>query len=204
MADKHIVGLVKREVGESRFEPIDDVADVIKLAGRGGALDLEGEFGVSAERVPALDIVTKLAIGAGLEALRDAGLPLVMRYKTTTRGTSLPDRWVLPEALQDDTGVVFASAFPGLNSFADEMTRYHLDRGHRERLALLRELRARIRETGAPAAALADSTARIQETEALLRQDGFVFDRRFLFRILAMGHSQFAEHIGARGPEHRR
>src|SRR5690606_29576937 len=26
------------------------------------------------------------------------------------------------------------------------------------------------------------------------------FDRRFIFRILAMGHSQFAEYIGARGP----
>ena len=26
------------------------------------------------------------------------------------------------------------------------------------------------------------------------------FDRRFLFRILAMGHSQFAEYVGARGP----
>ncbi|MCK6547439.1 SDR family NAD(P)-dependent oxidoreductase, partial [Myxococcota bacterium] len=28
----------------------------------------------------------------------------------------------------------------------------------------------------------------------------YTFDRRFLFRILAMGHSQFAELIGARGP----
>ena len=31
-------------------------------------------------------------------------------------------------------------------------------------------------------------------------REPFNFDRRFLFRILAMGHSQFAEHIGARGP----
>jgi hypothetical protein len=96
MADKHIVRLVKSEVGESRFETIDDVAEVIKLAGRAGALDLEREFGVSAERIPALDVVTRLAIGAGLEALRDAGIPLVMRYKTTTRGRAsrplLPDR----------------------------------------------------------------------------------------------------------------
>ena len=27
-----------------------------------------------------------------------------------------------------------------------------------------------------------------------------MFDRRFLFRVLSMGHSQFAELIGARGP----
>ena len=33
------------------------------------------------------------------------------------KGTQLPDRWVLPEALRDDTGVIFASAFPGLEEF---------------------------------------------------------------------------------------
>ena len=96
----------------SRRSP--STAEVIKLAGRGGDLDLAEEFGVPAERIPALDIVTRLAIGAGLDALRDAGIPLVMRYKTTTRGTKLPERWALPEALQDDTGIIFASAFPGL------------------------------------------------------------------------------------------
>ncbi|HEX2706358.1 MAG TPA: hypothetical protein VHM65_11410, partial [Candidatus Lustribacter sp.] len=40
---------------------------------------------------------------------------LVMRYKTTTLGTQFPDRWALPEALRDTTGVVLASAFPGYN-----------------------------------------------------------------------------------------
>jgi acyl transferase domain-containing protein/NAD(P)-dependent dehydrogenase (short-subunit alcohol dehydrogenase family) len=198
MVDKHVVRLVKSEVGESRFESIDDVAEVIKLAGRAGALDLEKEFGVSAERIPALDVVTKLAIGAGLEALRDAGIPLVMRYKTTTRGTFLPDRWALPDALRDDTGVIFASAFPGLDSFASDMTSYHVDRGRREQLALLRDLRARLDGGGTPA--LAELDRRIDETETLLGKDGFVFDRRFLLRVLSMGHSQFAEHIGARGP----
>ena len=28
----------------------------------------------------------------------------------------------------------------------------------------------------------------------------YSFDRRFVFRVLSMGHSQFAEYIGARGP----
>ena len=31
------------------------------------------------------------------------------------------------------------------------------------------------------------------------RAEALCFDRRFLFRVLAMGHSQFAELIGARG-----
>ncbi len=98
MLDKHITRLVKSENGDATFETITDVADVIKLAGRGGAFDLEDEFGISAERVGALDRVTQLAIAAGIDALRDAGIPLVMRYKTTTKGTQLPERWGLPDS----------------------------------------------------------------------------------------------------------
>src|ERR1035441_10112932 len=84
--DKHITRLVKGDNGGPTFETIDAVGDVIKLAGRAGAFDLEKEFGVSADRLPALDRVTQLAIAAGLDALRDAGIPLVMRYKTTSKG----------------------------------------------------------------------------------------------------------------------
>jgi acyl transferase domain-containing protein/acyl carrier protein len=201
MADKHIVRLVKSDAGESRFEPIERVGDVIKLAARGGALDLVEEFGVSADRDPALDRVTRLAIGAGLDALRDAGLPLVMRYKTTSKGTLLPDRWGLPDGLRDETGVIFASAFPGYDSLASDITRQQADRSRRERLVELSELRERALLAGSGAGLLvSELDARIGEVRAALEREPFVFDRRFLFRILAMGHAQFAEHIGARGP----
>ena len=35
---------------------------------------------------------------------------------------------------------------------------------------------------------------------ATIEKEPYVFDRRFLFKVLSMGHSQFAEFIGARGP----
>ena len=41
---------------------------------------------------------------------------------------------------------------------------------------------------------------RIEELRAAIEKEPYVFDRRFLFRMLSMGHSQFAEFIGARGP----
>src|ERR1035441_2375375 len=41
---------------------------------------------------------------------------------------------------------------------------------------------------------------RIDELCDAIEKEPYVFDRRFLFRILSMGHSQFAEFIGARGP----
>ena len=70
---------------------------MIRLAGRAGAFELDKEFGVPSDRLAAMDQTTRLAIAAGLDALRDAGIPLVMHYKTTSRGTQLPDRWMLPE-----------------------------------------------------------------------------------------------------------
>jgi acyl transferase domain-containing protein/acyl carrier protein/NAD(P)-dependent dehydrogenase (short-subunit alcohol dehydrogenase family) len=200
MLDKHITRLVKSENGGPTFETINSVADVIKLAGRGGALDLEKEFGVSADRVTALDHVTRLAIGAGLDALRDAGIPLILRYKTTSKGTQLQDRWGLPDAMRDDTGVIFASVWPGADSFAGEMSRYYADHARREQLAMLESLRARAAELNGHSTMTQELDVRIDELRAAIERDPFVFDRRFLFRILSMGHSQFAEFIGARGP----
>ena len=200
MLDKHITRLVKSENGEPTFETINNVADVIKLAARGGAFDLEEEFGVSADRIAALDRVTSLAIAAGIDALRDAGIPLVMRYKTTTKGTQLPDRWGLPDALRDDTGVIFASVFPGYDSFADEMARYYADHARREQLAMLEDLRARVAGTNGQPVLRQEIDRRIAELRAAIDREPYEFDRRFLFRVLSMGHSQFAELIGARGP----
>ncbi len=200
MLDKHITRLVKSESGEARFETLSDVADVIKLAGRRGAFNLEKEFGISSERVGALDIVTQLAIAAGIDALRDAGIPLVMRYKTTTKGTQLPERWGLPDALRDETGVIFASAFPGYDSFADEMARYYADHERREQLATFESLLARGAEGDGHSTLVQELKRRIDEIRAALDKEPYVFNRRFLLRVLSMGHSQFAEFIGARGP----
>ena len=197
MLDKHITRLVKTDNGGPVFEEISHPSDVIKLAGRGGAFDLETEFGIPAERIAALDRCTRLAIAAGLDALRDAGIPLAMRYKSTSKGTRLPERWGLPDELRDSTGVIFASVFPGFDAFADEAERYYTDRGLREQLAMLEDLRTRNGHDGALGAELDRRIAALRDG---LARSAYHLDRRFLFRVLSMGHSQFAELIGARGP----
>ncbi len=197
MADMHITRLVKSESGGASFETIDDPAEVIKLAGRHAPLDIVEQFAVDTARDEALDNTTRLAIGAGFDALRDAGIPLVMRYKTTTLGTQLPDRWGLPDALRDDTGVIFASAFPGYDRFAEDVEAYTADRARREHLLALEGVRARMDGTE-PAVAEVDRL--IANLRAEMEAHPYGFDRRFLFRVLSMGHSQFAEIIGARGP----
>ncbi|HEV3510141.1 MAG TPA: SDR family NAD(P)-dependent oxidoreductase [Candidatus Sulfotelmatobacter sp.] len=200
MLDKHITRLLKSDNGGPTFETINNVADVIKLAGRGGAFDLEKEFGISADRLAALDRVTQLAIAVGIDALRDAGIPLVMRYKTTSKGSQLPDRWALPDALRDETGVIFASAFPGCDSSADEMSRYYADHSRREQLGVLESLLARSAKSNGDSMLEREIERRTEDLRDAIEKEPYVFDRRFLLRVLSMGHSQFAEFIGARGP----
>ena len=196
MVAKHVTRVVKGEDGAGSFQAIDDSDEVIRLAARPGSFDLSAEYGVPAKLVEALDVTTQLAMAAGLDALREAGIPLVQTFKKTSKGTFLPERWLLPEALRDETGVIFASAFPGYDRLADELQRYY---AHEQRLTLLAELealRADVRDEGTLLALLRRITALREEIAA----SPYEFDRRFLFRILAMGHSQFAEYIGARGP----
>ncbi len=196
IADRHITRVVKSEDGSGSFQTIDDPADVIKLAARGGVLDMAEEFGLDDNRIAALGRETRLAIAAGIDALRDAGIPVIQHYKDTTRGTKLPEKWRLPDSLQDDTGVIFASAYSGFGDFAEEMSAFWTERVKVGRLEELREVRA-----GADAGAARDDIdRRIAELEQELQEHPHTFDRRFLFRTLSMGHSQFAELIGARGP----
>ena len=161
MLAKNIVRLHKREIGEPSLEPIRSADEVIRLAARKGAFNLAEEFGIAAERTEVFDTTTALAFGAGIEALRDAGIPLVRHYRRTTTGSYLPDRWRLPLAMADETGVIFASAFPGFDNLAREITRFY---------------------------------------EAREQKLDFQFDRRFIFQVLSMGHAQFAELLGIRGP----
>ncbi|HET8757595.1 MAG TPA: SDR family NAD(P)-dependent oxidoreductase [Solirubrobacteraceae bacterium] len=201
MLDKHITRLVKGDDGSARFETIDRPDDVIKLAARAGEFDLASEFGIDGDRMAALGRDTQLAIAAGIDALRDAGIPLVRRYRTTSTGTRLPDRWLLPDELRDEVGVIFASAFPGLEEMTAEVTRATEDRMRRERLAALESLRARMLDHGETDRIVLDEVERrIHDVRRQVESAPYEFDRRFLFRVLSMGHSQLAEHVGARGP----
>ena len=70
----------------------------------------------------------------------------------------------------------------------------------REQLAMLESLRARAAEANGHSILGQEIEQRIDELRHAIEKEPYVFDRRFLFRILPMGHSQFAEFIGARGP----
>lgn len=198
IANQRIVRLNK-ETGT--FEPLRTAAEVVKLAARLGKVDLVGEYGLGESFNDALDASGRLAIAATIDALRDAGLPLVRRYRTTSTGRQLPDRWGLPEPLARTTGVVMASAFPSHDrvveavseQLAAQLSHEHADAFHQlvERFAtsLSPHEADRLRQTFAPRLAQLRDEA-----------DRYQFNRKFLLRVMAMGHAQVAQTILAQGP----
>ena len=193
---KQVTRIVKSENGNGRFETIANPDEVIRIGGRPGTFNLAEEYGVPGKLVEVLDITSQLAMAAGLDSLREAGIPMVQAYRRTTIGKLLPDRWMLPEALRDETGVIFASAFPGGERFAEELSRYYIWQNRADQIAVLEDLR----QCTADPETQREISRRIGELRNLQEREPYEFDRRFIFRILAMGHSQFAEYIGARGP----
>ena len=157
LLDRNLVRIIKHTDGSAEFVPCNDFSLIPQLAGRRGHFDLAEQYGVDPKIVEAMDITTSLALAAGLEALKDAGLPLIAVEQVNKAGKRLIQQWHLPESERNRTGVIFASCFPGIDQAMRHAQRNGAD------------------------------------------DDGH-FDRRFLLQILTMGHSQFAQYIGARGP----
>ncbi|MDP6888948.1 MAG: beta-ketoacyl synthase N-terminal-like domain-containing protein, partial [Candidatus Thalassarchaeaceae archaeon] len=157
LLERNLVRIIKHTDGSAEFVPCNDFSLIPQLAGRKGHFDLAEQYGIDPKIVEAMDITTSLAIAAGLEALKDAALPLVAVEQINKAGKRHIQNWHLPESERDSTGVIFASCFPGIEQ------------------ALLHAQKNGADESGN-------------------------FDRRFLLQVLTMGHSQFAQSIGARGP----
>ncbi len=206
IADKNIQRLVKGAGGAAGFQAVTDISEVIQLAGRRGGFDL-GAWGVQKDLIESLDRTFQYAIAAGIEALKDAGIPLQRTYQATSQGTWLPKEWKLPESLRDETGIIFASAFPGYDNLLRDVSRYLADkyagRSLDELQALYGELIGAVQDP--------DQKARLQDAfdheferlQDVLPGHGaarYEFNRKFLFNVLSMGHSQLAQLIGARGP----
>ncbi|AWV89505.1 type I polyketide synthase [Bradymonas sediminis] len=127
MVDKYIVRVQKHANGGGELVKVEDVAEVIKLAGRAlDGFDL-ADWGVSERMIEQFDHTSRLAIAAGINALRDAGLPMIPRYRETRNGSKITIGWQLPEAIGDETGIIFASAFAGEDALIDEVTRRYTD-----------------------------------------------------------------------------
>jgi phosphopantetheine--protein transferase-like protein len=204
MVEKNIERLYKGPDGEAELHLVQDTDGVIKLAGYFSEYRLAQEYGIDQRLIGSMDVTTQLALMAGIEALKDASIPLVQQTRTTTTGLELPDAWALPEPLRAETAVVFASAFPGLVSLVDELTREAASRygsGARKRLIeFYTGLIGRVqddRERDAITAWFSQEFGQINHVES---EEVYSFNRSFLLRVMSMGSGQLAQFIKAQGP----
>ena len=205
MLEKNVERLFKGPSGEAELQIVHDVSEVIKLAGFFENDDSLAEgFGLERRLIEAMDVTTRMAVATGLEALREAGIPLVQQTRTTSAGIELPQAWALPQALRAETGIIFASAFPGMASLVDEVTREASARfgaGAKKRLIdFYTGIVQRIKDDDEK-----ESITRwfTQEFDGLTGSGSgelYKFNRNFLLRVMSMGHGQLAQLIKAQGP----
>ena len=198
MLDKNVVRLDK---AGGAFTPLKQVSEVIQLVARFGALDLR-EFGVDPALIDALDSTAMWSIAVGIDALRDAGLPLVRRYRTTSTGSLLADRWALPAGIAERTGVILAAAFPGMDRMIETVSQQAAAQAARrsadEIETWVNSMLAQVTDVTVAQQLRASAQAR---AEALRTEAGmYSFSRKFLFRVLSLGHAQLAQIILAQGP----
>lgn len=202
MVDKNVIQLKKNADGTIEKHSVDSKDKVIQLAAQIGSVDLSESYGVPKGLAETMDVAAQVAVAAGLEALKSAGL---------VSGTSADMKeWQLPERYRKTTGVVYASSFPAMDAAVREVMRYLESKtvDAADSMRLVSALRDRMRSNSSDGilsdddeAAFSRLLTRTNESSSNgANSKNYVFDRKFLFRVLVLGNAQLAQLAGCRGP----
>ncbi len=194
---KNITRIFKQPDGSARFQDITSTDEVIHLAGQLGYFDLEKDYGIDYS----YDITYDLAIAAGIEALKDAGIPLVMNYQKTTTGSIIQKGYSLPEEMQEGTGVIFSSVFSSYDTLINEMQVYNKDQFYNKVYKDYESLYYFLMEKVTDA----QIKERVTEWFINLKEEvkdhkEYKYDRNLLMNLIHMGSQFFAQYIKAKGP----
>ncbi|HPJ36230.1 MAG TPA: acyltransferase domain-containing protein, partial [Spirochaetota bacterium] len=193
--DKNITRVNKKPDGNAVFQELKSADEVVQLAGQPGHFN-KLDYGIEFEN----DKSDALAMAAGIEALRDAGIPLVPQSRKTSTGSFLFSGYTLPEEMQETTGVIRTSIFAGFDSIIDEIERYTFSRNVAGPYRLFEQLYYYIMETVKDD----DIKRRLTDWFSALKKQGadedYSFNRNLLLKMGFMGAPQFAQMIKAKGP----
>lgn len=204
MLEKGVSDTKKHKDGSVTTVPISTYEDTINVSATIGSFSLTS-YGVAESLVNTMERAVQVAIAAGLEALRDAGI-----VSGGGEGTS---GWELPESMQNSTGVVYATSFPALDAAIAEVSKFYETKmvGSMVNTKVIPELRKRLEkissENGKVSKDVEDALNKLDdvlkteiEGNGVKRQGEYSFDRKFLFRVLVLGNAQLAQIIKAKGP----
>jgi len=197
--DKNITKLYKQPDGSAKFVKITKSEDVIHLAGQLGYFDLTDEYGIKEQ----YDVSMGLGIAAGIEALKDAGIPLVMQYKLSSNGkTMIPDGFALPEEMQEDTGVILTSLFPNGETLIGELEKYYYEKFFLKPYEEFENIYYYLMEQVQAVEVKDQLTDWFFKAKSRKKRDfkEFKFDRNFLINCCPLGSAHFAQIVKAKGP----
>jgi acyl transferase domain-containing protein/acyl carrier protein/NAD(P)H-dependent flavin oxidoreductase YrpB (nitropropane dioxygenase family)/NADP-dependent 3-hydroxy acid dehydrogenase YdfG len=197
MVDKNVTKLHKAPDGNAKFVEITNTDDVIQLAGQLGYFDLDKQYGIKKQ----YDITIALAMAAGIEALKDAHIPLVQQYKKTSTGSMIPDGYALPEEMQRGTGVILSALWPYSETLIEEMTRYFYNKFYVKPYEELEKIYYHLMES------VTDKEVKEQVTEWFFKirerrkiYGEYSLKRDFAHNVTPLGSAHFAQFIRAKGP----
>jgi len=197
IVDMNITRVFKQPDGNARFLEITDTQDVIQLAGKLGYFNLKSEYGVDFD----YDITISLSIAAGIEALKDANIPLVLQHKKTSTGQHIPAGYALPRELQGGTGVIMTSLFPGFETLIEQLNKYYYNkfyvRPYKELENIYYHLMESVRDPEIKEQ-ITDWFFKIKERRK--KYGTYKFERNLLFDVVPLGSAHFAQLIKAKGP----
>jgi len=197
--DKNITKLYKQPDGNARFVQITKTEDVIHLAGQLGYFDLNDEYGIKEQ----YDISMAIGIAAGIEALKDANIPLVMQYKKVKDGkTMIPDGFALPEELQEETGVIITSLWPNGETLLSEFEKYFYEKMFLKPYEEFEKIYYYLMEKIKDISVKEELTEWFFKAKSRKRSDfgPYKFDRNFLANACPLGSAHLAQIIKAKGP----
>jgi len=200
MLDKNVVQLIKHPNNTIERRPVNSDKEVVKLAAQLGSLSLSKSYGVAKGLADTMDVAAQVAVAAGLEALKSAGL--------VSGKSNDPQEWMLPEQYRDTTGVVYASSFPAMDAAVGEVMRFLQSQtiGAADTMRLISSLRDRLVKAS-PDSKLSDEDEKAfaglltragAMDDAHGRAPEYEFDRKFLFRCLVLGNAQLAQLVRLR------
>ncbi|TYQ16382.1 UNVERIFIED_CONTAM: acyl transferase domain-containing protein [Acetivibrio alkalicellulosi] len=202
--DLNITRLVKSEK-EAVLKKVSTINEVIQIAGKLGNIDMLNDYKIDEKVVRQMTLDICSGIAAGYEALKDSGIPLVRDKSNKESGFSLKERFVLPEHMQQDTGIIYASNFASFEPLICEVSKYIARKyGSKTRNDLMdfyQEVISRI----------SDNSARKILTDwfsfhySKLKYEGheddiYQFNHELLINLFSLANNRLAELIGAMGP----
>ncbi|MCG8689176.1 MAG: acyltransferase domain-containing protein, partial [Desulfobacterales bacterium] len=199
LTDKNITKLFKQPDGNARFVQITKTEDVIHLAGQLGYFDLTDEYGIKAQ----YDTAMAMGIAAGIEALKDANIPLVMQYKKMKDGrTMIPDGFALPEEMQEETGVIITSLWPNGETLISELEKYFYEKFFLKPYEEFEKIYYYLMEKVDNLEIKEELTDWFFKAKSRKRKDAqpYKFDRNFLLNACPLGSAHLAQIIKAKGP----